>query len=84
MTEDEMAGGIIDLMDMSLSKLMEMVKDREAWLAAVHGGCRVGNDSLLRQSLCLFAFLFLGDGFEHSLLYNVMNLHPLFFRHSVY
>ena len=29
--------GIIDSVDMSLSKLQEMVKDREAWLAAVHG-----------------------------------------------
>ena len=29
--------GIIDLMDMSLSKLKEIVKDREAWRAAVHG-----------------------------------------------
>ena len=29
--------GIIDSMDMSLHKLQEMVKDREAWRAAAHG-----------------------------------------------
>ena len=34
---------IIDSMDMSLSKLQEIVKDREAWRAAVHGVAKTGN-----------------------------------------
>ena len=45
--------------------------------------------SLLFTAICKafsdnhFAFLFIGNGLNHWLLYNVMNLRPLFFRHSL-
>ena len=41
--------GIIDLMDMSFSKLQKIVKDREAWRAAVHGVTKSGHNWVSKQ-----------------------------------
>ena len=41
--------GIIDSMDMNLGKFQEMVRDGEAWHAAVHGVTRVRHDLVTEQ-----------------------------------
>ena len=41
--------GVIDTVDVSLSRLWEIVKNREAWCAAVHGVQRVGDDLATEQ-----------------------------------
>jgi len=43
--------GIMDMMDMSLSKLRELVMDREAWRAAIHGITKTEQRSWLTESI---------------------------------
>ena len=48
--------GIIDSMDMSLSKFREILKDREDWCTAVHEATNVGHDLTTKQQHELMAF----------------------------
>ena len=50
MTEDEIVDGNTNPRDMSLSKLWEMVMDRESWHAAVHGVTKISQTSQTQLS----------------------------------
>ena len=48
--------GITDSTDLSLSKLREIVKDREDWPTEVHGSQRVGHDLVTEQQPEMYSF----------------------------
>ena len=60
MTEDEMVAGIIQSMGISLSKLWEIVEDREAWHVLVHGVAKSQTGprdwTTLLPTLCFITF----------------------------
>ena len=73
-TEDEMVGCIIDSMDMSLSKLRDLVVDSEAWHAAIHGVIKSQtwlNDWTELNWYCIGVFLL-----AYFTLYNKLQFHP--------
>ena len=61
LTEDEMVGWHHGVMDMSLSKLRELVMDREAWRAAVHGFAKSQTRLNWNEHLKLFRSLIVKD-----------------------
>ena len=66
--------GIIDSMDMSLSKLQEIVKNREDWHASVHGVAELDTALVTEQQLQgnLLHHPFLGPSHQHLLCIGVI------------
>ena len=77
--------GITDSVDMSLSKLLEMVKDREAWCAAVHGVAqswtRLSNSPELmsHKTIATVFFFFPFSFFNSCVKYNMVPWTILYF-----